>query len=83
MQFAGGAVGSGVSQAGSYVTGSKSKGPSQDSTGTDVASSTPLERETAERKILPDAYKGSENATQTVSDSTKATKGDHQRLEKK
>lgn len=78
VQFAGGAVGSGVGQVGSYVTGSKGKSTPQDSTGTDIASNTPLEREKAERKILPDAYKGKENATQTISDPTKVAKGDKQ-----
>lgn len=72
VQFAGGAVGSGVSQVGNYVTGSKSKDNLKDRTGSIAESNTPLEREKAERKILPDAYKGSKDSTQTISDTSKA-----------
>lgn len=70
VQFAGGAVGSGVSQMGNYVTGSKSKDAPEVKKGSDASTeyaATRSERETAERKILPDGYKGTEKTQQTSS----------------
>lgn len=76
VQFAGGAVGSGVSQVGNYVTGAKDKDGSAADSKLSTASESPAtraEREKTERKILPDGYKGKEHTSQQISDSVKNT----------